>query len=101
MSSVPTQTEAAEVADFSRIRYAQCWEDADILLEGLAVREGDVCVSIASAGENSLSLLTGNPAKVVAIDLNPAQLACVDLRRAAYRVLTRAAAPVLMWLPEH
>lgn len=80
-------TEAAERADFSRIRYAQCWEDADVLLAGLGVREGDVCLSIASAGDNSLSLLTCNPAKVIAVDLNPAQLACVDLRRAAYRSL--------------
>ena len=28
-------SEAAERADFSLIRYAQCWEDADILLEAL------------------------------------------------------------------
>jgi len=27
-------------ADFSRIRYAQCWEDADILLKALGVKAG-------------------------------------------------------------
>ena len=80
-------TEAAERADFTRIRYAQCWEDADVLLDALAVREGDVCLSIASAGDNSFSLLTANPAKVVAVDLNPAQLHCCELRKAAYREL--------------
>lgn len=81
-------TEAATRADFtSIIRYAQCWEDADILLQGLDVQAGDICVSIASAGENSLSLLTRGPGRVIAIDLNPAQLACVSLRMGAYRRL--------------
>jgi len=80
-------TEAAARADFSFIRYAQCWEDADILLEALNVREGDVCLSVASAGENSLSLLTCNPARVIAVDMNPAQLSCLALRVAAYRTL--------------
>ena len=82
-----TSTEAADRADFSFIRYAQCWEDADILLEALDVREGDTCLSIASAGENSLSLLARGPARVIAVDLNPAQLACLALRVAAYRTL--------------
>ena len=80
-------TEAAGRADFSFIRYAQCWEDADILLEALDVGEGDVCLSIASAGDNSLSLLSRGPARVIAVDMNPAQLACLALRVAAYRVL--------------
>jgi len=81
-------TEAAARADFSFIRYAQCWEDADILLKALNVREGDVCLSVASAGENSLSLLTCNPARVIAVDMNPAQLSCLALRVAAYRTLS-------------
>ncbi|MXW81930.1 MAG: DUF3419 family protein [Rhodothermaceae bacterium] len=81
-------TEAAARADFSFVRYAQCWEDADILLEALDVAEGDVCLSIASAGENSLSLLSCKPARVIAVDMNPAQLACLALRVAAYRVLS-------------
>jgi S-adenosylmethionine-diacylglycerol 3-amino-3-carboxypropyl transferase len=83
-------TEAADRADFTQIRYAQCWEDADILLDALAVREGDVCLSIASAGDNSFSLLTQNPAKVIAVDLNSAQLACAALRKAAYARLDHA-----------
>ncbi|MFT5105466.1 MAG: S-adenosylmethionine-diacylglycerol 3-amino-3-carboxypropyl transferase [Pseudoalteromonas tetraodonis] len=80
-------SEVEKHADFSAIRYAQCWEDADVLLDGLDVQEGDVCLSIASAGENSLSLLTKNPSRVVALDLNPAQLACLELRVAAFRKL--------------
>ena len=82
------RSEAAARVDFSEIRYAQVWEDADVLLAGLDVRPGDVCVSIASAGDNALALLTKQPSRVIALDLNPAQLACLELRVAAYRVLT-------------
>ena len=42
-------TEIAARADFSIIRYAQCWEDADVLLAALDVQPGEVCLSIASA----------------------------------------------------
>jgi S-adenosylmethionine-diacylglycerol 3-amino-3-carboxypropyl transferase len=84
------ESEAARHASFDRIRYAQCWEDADVLVKGLAPRKGDVCVSIASAGDNSLALLAFSPARVVAIDLSAAQLACVELRKAAYRELSHS-----------
>lgn len=83
-------TEIASRASFAGIRYAQCWEDADVLLEALNVQPGHVCVSIASAGDNTLALLTRNPQKVFAIDLSPAQLACLELRIAAYRTLEHA-----------
>lgn len=82
------RSEAAARTEFSAIRYAQVWEDADVLLAGLDVRPGDVCVSIASGGDNALALLTKHPSKVVALDLSAAQLACLELRVAAYRVLT-------------
>jgi len=84
--------EAAQHADFSGIRYAQCWEDADVLLDALAVRPGDRCLSVASGGENSLSLLGCGPAAVVAVDISPAQLALVELKCAAIRTLDHAAA---------
>jgi S-adenosylmethionine-diacylglycerol 3-amino-3-carboxypropyl transferase len=83
-----THTEIAAKADFSTIRYAQCWEDADILLEALDIQPGDTCLSIASAGDNTLAMLTQSPARVIAIDLSPAQLACLELRVAAYRQLS-------------
>lgn len=82
------RSEVAERTDFSIIRYAQAWEDADVLLEALAVRPGDTCLSIASAGDNTLALLTKNPRRVMAIDLSGAQLACLELRVAAYRALS-------------
>lgn len=80
-------TEAATIADFSAIRYAQCWEDADVLVKALEPSSDHVCLSIASAGDNALALLAKGPAKVIAVDLNPAQLACLELRVAAYRQL--------------
>lgn len=88
--AIASASEAAARADFSAIRYAQVWEDADVLLDGLDVQPGDVCVSIASAGDNALALLTRHPARVVALDLSSAQLACLELRVAAYRRLTHS-----------
>ena len=72
------------------IRYGQCWEDADVLAEGLAVGPGARVLSIASAGDNALALLIDDPAGVVAVDLNPAQVACLALRVAAFRTLEHA-----------
>ena len=84
------QSEAARHADFSTIRYAQVWEDADILLEALNIQPGDKCVAIASAGDNALAMLSRSPGRVIALDLNPAQLACMELRVAAFRTLEHA-----------
>lgn len=83
-----TRSEAADHADFSTIRYAQCWEDADILVEGLNIGPGDSCLSIGSAGDNALALLTAGAGRVLALDLNPAQMCCLALRVAAYRELS-------------
>jgi len=91
-----SNSEIASKADFSLIRYAQCWEDADVLLAGLDIQPGDNCLSIASAGDNALAMLTRNPDKVLAVDLNPVQLYCVELRVAAYRVLTHEQLLILM-----
>ncbi len=87
MSSEVIRSGLAAEADFSIVRYAQCWEDADVLLDALDIHPGDVCLSIASAGDNTLSMLTRRPARIVAVDLSPAQLACLEIRVAAYRTL--------------
>ncbi len=86
-------TEAGTVAidrraAFDFIRYGSVWEDADVLCDALApVARGGRVLSIASAGDNALALLTLDPAEVVAADLSAAQLACLELRVAAARVL--------------
>lgn len=73
-------------ADLDFVRYAGCWEDADILIEAIRPGPGKRVLSIASAGDNSLALLATG-AEVVAADLNVAQLACLELRVAAFRHL--------------
>jgi S-adenosylmethionine-diacylglycerol 3-amino-3-carboxypropyl transferase len=88
MNAVLTMSsEIVSRADFGYIRYAQCWEDADILLNALNIQAGDTCIAIASAGDNALAMLSKNPARVIALDLSPAQLACLELRVAAYKTL--------------
>lgn len=80
-------SEIAGRARFDRIRYAQCWEDADVLLAALDLRPGGTYLSIASAGDNALAMVGTGAGRVVAVDLNPAQIACLELRVAAYRQL--------------
>jgi S-adenosylmethionine-diacylglycerol 3-amino-3-carboxypropyl transferase len=75
-------------ARFDIIRYASCWEDADVLIKALNVKEGGTYLSIASAGDNSLSLLSKSPSLVLAIDINPVQLACVEIRKIAFKNLS-------------
>ncbi len=72
---------------FDLIRYANCWEDADILVEGLQCRPGQKILSIASGGDNSLALLTTKPELIFAVDLSPAQLYLVELKMLAIRHL--------------
>lgn len=78
-------------ARFDLIRYANVWEDADLLCEALRPSPGRRMLSIASAGDNAFALLAEG-AEVVAADLSPAQLALVDLKRAAVRRLDHAEA---------
>lgn len=78
-------------ARFDLIRYANVWEDADLLCAALRPGPGRRMLSIASAGDNAFALLAEG-AEVVAADLSPAQLALVDLKRAAIRRLGHAEA---------
>jgi S-adenosylmethionine-diacylglycerol 3-amino-3-carboxypropyl transferase len=80
-------TEISGHANFSQLRYAQCWEDADLLLRALAPASEQRLLSIASAGDNTLALLAREPKQVVAIDLSPVQIAALEVRVAAFRRL--------------
>ena len=77
--------------DHGYIRYANCWEDADLLTEALDVRPVHRVLSIGSAGDNSFSLLMNAPALVLAVDINPVQLHLVELKKAAIRELDHGA----------
>lgn len=72
----------------SVIRYSNCWEDADVLLEAMAVKEEGKYLSIASAGDNALSILSRNPSLVLAVDSNPSQIACIELRKVIFENLS-------------
>jgi S-adenosylmethionine-diacylglycerol 3-amino-3-carboxypropyl transferase len=74
-------------AAFDLIRYANSWEDADVLCAALRPAEGKRMLAIASAGDNAFALLAEG-AEVVAADLSAAQLALVELKRAAIRQLS-------------
>ena len=71
------------------ILYANLWEDADVLIEGLQIRNDSRVLSIASAGDNCFSLLTKEPEKVVAADLSMVQLFLCELKREAIRKFDR------------
>ncbi len=81
-------TETRPQASFDFVRYANCWEDADILCEALQPAPGRRMLSIASGGDNAFALVTAG-AEVVAADLSVAQLATVELKMAAIRSLAR------------
>ena len=78
-----SRSEIQHRADFSVIRYAQCWEDSRLLSAALKPKNRH-CLSIGSAGDNSFALLADGAASVTAVEMNPAQIACIELRRAAY-----------------
>ena len=82
-----TRSEIEDKADFGQIRYAQLWEDADVLTEALGNCAGGTLVSICSAGDNALAMLTLDPARVVVVDLSLAQIACLRLRIGAITTL--------------
>ena len=78
-------SEIAQKASFEIIRYAQVWEDSEILLQ--ALKEKKRVLSIASAGDNLLALLSQEREQVVALDLNRTQLFLVELKVAAFKAL--------------
>lgn len=85
-----SHSEVQNRADFSTIRYAQCWEDSTLLTTGLAP-SGKHCLSIGSAGDNSFALLAAGAESVTIAEMNPAQIACIQLRKAAYLTLDHPA----------
>jgi len=84
-----TRSEIQHRADFTTIRYAQCWEDSRLLTAALKPT-GRHCLSIGSAGDNSFALLANGAASVTTVEMNAAQIACIELRRAAYPSLDHA-----------
>ena len=74
--------------DFSLIRYSQCWEDTEVLLESLNIQENNICFGILSAGDNVFSMLAENPKKVVALDISFPQIALAKLKKEVFNSLS-------------
>lgn len=74
----------------SGLGFNQCWEDPQIDQEAFAVTHDDTVLTIASAGDNTLSLALAEPKRIYAIDLNPAQIHLLKLKIAAARHLDHA-----------
>lgn len=77
----------ANKVDFSIIRYSNCWEDADLLIEAFSGQKNGKYLSICSAGDNSFSLLCLQPELIVAVDLNDTQLYLAELKIIAIKQL--------------
>ncbi len=78
-----------EKIDFSIIRYANCWEDADLLLDALDVKENGRILSIASAGDNSFAFLAQDGVQVMAVDISAVQIALCEFKKTAIQHLNR------------
>jgi S-adenosylmethionine-diacylglycerol 3-amino-3-carboxypropyl transferase len=72
---------------FSIIRYANCWEDTEALLKALNIKKDGVYLSVISGGDNTFSLLTDFPGKVIGVDISKAQIALFHLKKKAIEKL--------------
>jgi S-adenosylmethionine-diacylglycerol 3-amino-3-carboxypropyl transferase len=70
------------------IRFAQSWEDYQVIECGLQIKKNDTIVTIISSGDNLLNLLRFEPADIYGYDINPAQIYEVKLKIAAIEHLT-------------
>lgn len=63
-----------------KIYYSQCWEDTAILKQALAITSTDDVLSITSAGDNSLALLSDYPRSLTMVDKDRAQNFLAELK---------------------
>lgn len=77
---------------FSKLVYAQIWEDPVVDMEALEIGPETRIVAIASGGCNVLSYLIADPARILAVDLNAAHIALNRLKACAARRLPDHAA---------
>ncbi|MBK6610318.1 MAG: DUF3419 family protein [Sphingobacteriales bacterium] len=80
-----------------RIKYANCWEDADLLLTSANLPPNGNILSIASGGDNSFALLSTAPKMLYAVDTNVAQLHLCELKAAAFSELKYDETLALFW----
>jgi len=68
-----------------KLLYSQCWEDPIIVCDALKIEKSDNILSISSAGDNSLFLLSKCPKEVVSIDILPEQNFLLELKAAGIK----------------
>jgi S-adenosylmethionine-diacylglycerol 3-amino-3-carboxypropyl transferase len=72
---------------FSRLVYAQIWEDPQSDIDALQLEPGSRILTISSGGCNALAYLSTRPSVVHAVDLNAAHLAMLNIKQQAIRHL--------------
>jgi S-adenosylmethionine-diacylglycerol 3-amino-3-carboxypropyl transferase len=72
---------------FTKLVYAQIWEDPKVDLEALELNSDSRIVTIASGSCNVLSYLVAQPAHIFAVDLNAPHIALLRLKIAAAQYL--------------
>jgi S-adenosylmethionine-diacylglycerol 3-amino-3-carboxypropyl transferase len=72
---------------FSRLVYAQIWEDPQSDIDALQLKPGANILTISSGGCNALAYLSTDPAAVHAVDLNGAHLAMLEMKKQAIKHL--------------
>jgi S-adenosylmethionine-diacylglycerol 3-amino-3-carboxypropyl transferase len=68
---------------FRSMVYPQIWEDPRADMEALELTPQSRILTIASGGCNVMSYLTGNPARIYAVDLNETHIALLRLKLCA------------------
>ncbi len=70
---------------FNHLVYPQIWEDPEVDLQALDLKDGEHVVAIASGGCNLLNMLTAADVRISALDLSNAHIALNRLKHAAIR----------------
>lgn len=70
------------------LKYSNCWEDSELLLRGLQPDGNSRIMSVASAGDNSLMLLTSLPLTMLCVDTSNVQLWVTQFKEQAIKHLS-------------
>ena len=89
LKSLKMKNDHLQNVNFDFIRYSNCWEDVDILLDAFELNQNSKVISIASGGDNCFSLAAQSPEYVVAVDFSEVQLFLVELKKVAIKAFDR------------
>lgn len=75
---------------FNRLVYPQIWEDPEVDIQALDLKENSRVFTISSGGCNVLNYLTVKPKSITVVDLNEHHLALLELKLIASQNLTQS-----------